>query len=202
MTEYKDILTKTKSENSKSIDEPESFGRFIGTSPAMQKLYDLITKAAPHHTPVFITGETGTGKEICAQSLHSYSSCHQGPFIALNCAALPLELAESALFGHVKGAFTGAHSNRAGAIAKAEGGSLFLDEICDMPLALQSKLLRFCQDYTYRSVGSDQPKRANIRIICATNRDPLAQIKKGKFREDLYYRLHIIPIAMPPLRKR
>lgn len=181
---------------------PESFGRFIGTSVAMLDIYKKIEDAAPTDSPVFIMGESGTGKEVAAQALHFYSNRHDGPFIALNCAALPHNLVESALFGHVKGAFTGADQNRAGAIQQAEGGTLFLDEICDMPLGVQAKLLRFTQDYRYQKLGSDEYHTANIRLICATNRNPMVQIKENLFREDLYYRLHVLPIYMPPLRER
>ena len=218
VAEYKDILVEeninSHPENSRNRAEaiaqenpslPDSnpnFAKFIGTSTAMQKVYTLIQKTAIHHTPVFITGETGTGKEICAQSIHSYSPRHQAPFIVLNCAALSFDLFDSALFGHVKGAFTGALSSRKGAIAKAENGTLFLDEICDMPLAIQAKLLRFAQNYTYQAVGSDEVKRANLRLICATNRNPETEVKNQTFRQDLYYRLFITHIHMPPLRMR
>ncbi len=180
----------------------DSFGQFIGTSSAMKKVYRQIMNYAPLDNCVFITGESGTGKEICAQSLHSYSDRHNKSFIALNCAGLTETLADSALFGHVKGGFTGAHQSRDGAIKRAEGGTLFLDEICDMPLSLQAKLLRFCQDKTYYKVGCDQLKKADIRIICATNKDPLTEVAEQKFREDLYYRLYETPIEMPPIRER
>ncbi len=181
---------------------PKSFGRFIGTSSAMQEIYQKIENAAPTNSPVFITGDSGTGKEVAAEALHFYSDRHDGPFIALNCAALPNNLVESALFGHVKGAFTGADQNREGAIQQAEGGTLFLDEICDMPLEVQAKLLRFTQDYRYQKLGADKYHKANIRIICATNRHPMEAVKASLFREDLYYRLHVLPIEMPPLCAR
>lgn len=178
------------------------FGRFIGTSPAMQDIYTAISQIAPTDTPVFIEGESGTGKEICAEMIHSYSDRRDKPFIALNCAALPKDLVESALFGHVKGAFTGAHQAREGAITKAQGGTLFLDEIGDMPLELQAKILRFCQDYTYSKLGSDTLLKADIRLICASNQNMKQLIKQKLFREDLYYRLYIANITMPPLRHR
>ena len=186
--------------NSKTY--PDSFGRFIGTSHAMQEIYGIIEKAAASQSPVFITGQSGTGKEICAEALHFYSDRKNQPFIAVNCAALPNDLVESALFGHVKGAFTGAQTNRQGAIAQAQNGTLFLDEICNMPLDIQAKLLRFTQKHTYRQLGSDKVHKANIRIISATNCDPIGQIQTKLFREDLYYRLHVIAINMPPLRAR
>jgi two-component system repressor protein LuxO len=179
-----------------------SFGQFIGTSSAMKKIYRQIMNYAPLDNCVFITGESGTGKEICAESIHSYSDRHSKPFIALNCAGLSETLADSSLFGHIKGAYTGALENRDGAIQKAEGGSLFLDEICDMPQSLQAKLLRFCQNKTYYKVGSDKQQKADIRIICATNKDPHIEISKRQFREDLYYRLFETPIEMPPVRQR
>ncbi len=178
------------------------FGRFIGTSRAMQNIYALIEKAAISDAPVFITGESGTGKEICAEMLHFYSDRRNKKFIPFNCASLPQNLVESALFGHIKGAFTGADTARKGVINEAEGGTLFLDEICDMPLDTQTKLLRFTQEYHYRKLGADKIDKANIRLICATNHDPISQIQNKQFREDLYYRLHVIPIEIPPLRER
>ncbi len=178
------------------------FGRFIGTSKVMQDIYNTISKLAPTDTPVFIEGESGTGKEICAQMIHTYSDRHDQPFIALNCAAFPKNLAESTLFGHVKGAFTDAHQAREGAIAKAQNGTLFLDEIGDMSLELQAKILRFCQDYSYSKLGSDTIHKANIRFICASNKNINRQIEQKLFREDLYYRLYNTPIVMPPLRRR
>lgn len=181
---------------------PNSFGKFIGNSSAMLDIFQKIEDAAPTNSPVFITGDSGTGKEIAAQALHLHSRRKQKPFIALNCATLSNNLVESALFGHVKGAFTGADKNRAGAIESAEGGTLFLDEICEMPLELQAKLLRFCQDFHYQKLGSDRTQKADIRIVCATNQDPITYIKQGLFREDLYYRLHVIPIEIPPLKDR
>jgi len=182
--------------------EQGNFGQFIGTSVPMQDIYLKISKLAPTEASVFIHGESGTGKEICAQMLHTYSDRKDGPFIAINCGALPHDLIESALFGHVKGAFTGAQNAREGAVAKAQSGTLFLDEIGDMPLELQVKILRFCQDYSYSKLGSDTVNKANIRIICASNKDIKAQIEKDLFREDLYHRLHMASITMPPLRER
>ncbi len=176
--------------------------RFIGTSTAMQDVYEKISKIAPTNAPIFIKGESGTGKEICARMIHDYSDRRDQSFIALNCAAWPKDLVESALFGHTKGAFTGAHETRDGAITKAQHGTLFLDEIGDMPLELQAKLLRFCQDYSYYKIGSDKLHRADIRILYATNKDMKQLVSDGQFREDLYYRLNITDITLPPLRKR
>lgn len=182
------------------FEQSKKFGRFIGTSEAMKKVYNKVEKLAPTNTPVFIEGESGTGKEICAQMLHSYSDRHAQPFIALNCAALPKDLIESALYGHMKGAFTGATHSRDGAITKTQGGTLFLDEIGDLPLDLQPKLLRFCQDFSYSKLGADTILKANIRLISASNKNMKDQIQKKLFREDLYYRLYVAPIKMPALR--
>ena len=179
-----------------------NFGRFIGTSSAMQVIYSIVESASRSDAPVFITGASGTGKEICAQALHYYSDRREGNFVPLNCGSFPAELFESALFGHRKGAFTNAIEDRIGAIEKAQNGTLFLDEICEMPAAIQIKILRFLQDYHYQKIGSDDMKQANIRIICATNKNPVKQIQKKLFRKDLYYRLHVIPIHMPDLKER
>ncbi len=174
----------------------------IGRSLAMQAVYRMIEAAAPSKATVFITGETGTGKELCAEAIHRLSPRARKPFIALNCAAIPKDLIESEIFGHVAGAFTGASKDRAGAASLADGGTLFLDEICEIDFDLQAKLLRFIQLETFRRVGASKTEQADIRFICATNRDPLAEVKAQRFREDLYYRLHVIPIEMPPLRER
>ena len=151
---------------------------------------------------VFVTGESGTGKELAALAVHARSSRATGPFIALNCGAIPPDLLESEVFGHMKGSFTGAISDKPGAAAAADGGTLFLDEICEMALPLQTKLLRFLQTSTIQPVGSTQPRKVNVRIICATNRDPMDYVRRGLFREDLFYRLYVVPIHMPPLRER
>ena len=178
------------------------FGGFIGISPPMQIVYDIIENAAKSSATVFITGESGTGKEICAEAIHRYSKRAKEPFIAINCAAIPRELLESELFGHVKGAFTSAMNDRDGAVTLADGGTLFLDEIAEMAPDMQTKLLRFLQNLTYRKVGGNKTEKANVRIICATNKDPLEEIRRGHLRQDLYYRLHVVPIQMPPLRQR
>lgn len=178
------------------------FGGFLGSSLPMQGVYRIIESAAASKATVFITGESGTGKEVCAETLHNLSPRREHPLVVLNCAAIPRDLIESEIFGHVKGAFTGAQSDREGAAARANGGTLFLDEICEMELDLQSKLLRFIQSGTFSRVGSSRQEKVDVRFVCATNRDPLAEVKAGRFREDLYYRLHVIPIQLPPLRER
>ncbi len=181
---------------------PLTAAGFIGFSPQMRGVYKIIEAAAKSSATVFITGETGTGKDICAQSIHRLSARNNKPFIAINCAAIPRDLLESELFGHTKGAFTGALFDREGAVTLAEGGTLFLDEIAEMAADMQTKLLRFLQTLTYTKVGSGKSRAANVRIVCATNRDPMIEIREGRLREDLYYRLHVIPIHMPPLRER
>lgn len=178
------------------------FGGFIGTSPTMLALYEQIQSAARSMAPVFITGESGTGKEVCAQAIHKHSPRGHKPFIPLNCAAIPRDLLESELFGHVRGAFTGAMFDRDGAATLADGGTLFLDEIGDMDPNMQTKLLRFLQDGTFQRVGGNTLETVKARIICATNRDPMVDIRSGRLREDLFYRLHVLPIIMPPLRMR
>jgi two-component system repressor protein LuxO len=162
----------------------------------------VIENAADSKASIFITGESGTGKELCAEAIHKRSSRKDKPFLTINCAAIPRELMESEIFGHVKGAFTGAHAAREGAAAMADGGTLFLDELCEMDLDLQSKLLRFIQLGTYQKVGSSVKQQVDIRFVCATNREPLDEVRAGRFREDLYYRLHVIPLRLPPLRER
>jgi DNA-binding NtrC family response regulator len=177
-------------------------GLFLGSSAAMERIYAKIRSVAASMATVFITGESGTGKELCAQAIHDGSARASGPFIALNCGAIPPDLLESEVFGHMKGSFTGAISDKPGAAAAADGGTLFLDEICEMDVALQTKLLRFLQTSMVQPVGATRPRKVNVRIICATNRDPLEAVRRGQFREDLYYRLYVVPIHMPPLRDR
>jgi len=178
------------------------FEDFIGSSLPMQGVYRIIESAAPSNATVFVTGESGTGKEVCATSIHKRSQRSKHPFIALNCGAIPHDLMESEIFGHTKGAFTGAISAREGAATSADGGTLFLDELCEMDLDLQTKLLRFIQTGTFQKVGSNAIETVDVRFICATNKNPLDEVKNGNFREDLYYRLHVIPIHLPPLRDR
>lgn len=179
-----------------------SFCGFIGAAPDMQAVYHMIENAARSTAPVMITGESGTGKEVAAQAIHSLGARKSKPIVALNCAAIPHDLLESEIFGHVRGAFTGATADREGAASRADGGTLFLDELAEMPMGLQSKLLRFIQTGTFTPVGGSKVIHADLRFICATNRSPHDAIREGTLREDLYYRLSVIPIALPPLRER
>ncbi|MES2432503.1 MAG: sigma-54 dependent transcriptional regulator [Pseudomonadota bacterium] len=181
---------------------PPTGSGFIGSSQAMAAIHATIVSVARSMATVFITGESGTGKELCALAVHSNSPRANGPFIALNCGAIPQDLLESEVFGHMKGSFTGAISDKPGAAAAADGGTLFLDEVCEMAPALQTKLLRFLQTSTVVPVGATRPKKVNVRIVCATNRDPMDAVRRGQFREDLFYRLFVVPIHMPPLRDR
>jgi two-component system, repressor protein LuxO len=180
----------------------EGFGGLVGNSPKMQVVYQIIENAAHSDANVFITGESGTGKELCAQAIHNRSMRANMPFVPINCAAIPTDLMESELFGHVKGAFTGAVNDRVGAVQRAEGGTLMLDEVCELPLELQPKLLRLLQNRRYQKVGGEKEESVDTRFICATNRDPLAEVNAGRFREDLFYRLFVLPIELPPLRER
>ena len=177
-------------------------GNLVGQTPAMQEIFALIRQVAPTSAAVLITGESGTGKELVARALHSNSKRSDGPFVAINCAALPESLIESEIFGHEKGAFTGAVERRAGAMESAQGGTLFLDELGEMPMAMQAKLLRVLEDLRFRRLGGKQEIQADVRIIAATNRDPLKSIKDVTLREDLYYRLNVFQIHLPPLRER
>ncbi len=178
------------------------FQGFIGQSLAMQTVYKTIDSVANSKASVFIVGESGTGKEVCAHAIHNAGSRQDKPFVALNCASIPKDLIESEIFGHTKGAFTGAHTNRDGAASRAHGGTLFLDEICEMELSLQSKLLRFIQTGVFQRVGGTREEKVDVRFISATNRDPWEEVQANRFREDLFYRLHVIPIELPPLRAR
>lgn len=180
----------------------KKFDRFIGNSPVMQAVYQMIEDSAPSKASVFIMGPSGTGKELCAEAIHQLSPRKNKRFVALNCAAIPENLIESEIFGHVKGAFTGAAADRDGAAVSADGGTLFLDEICEMPLDLQTKLLRFIQTGQVVPVGSNQTVNVDVRFVCATNRVPAREVAEGRFREDLYYRLHVVPIHMPSLAQR
>lgn len=179
-----------------------AFYDFIGSSVAMQKVYRTIENVAPSKATVFITGASGTGKELCAEAIHKAGPRAGKPFVPLNCAAIPQDLLESELFGHLKGSFTGAISDRLGAAREAEGGTLFLDEMCELDLGLQKKLLRFLQTSTVQPVGSAKPHKVDVRVVCATNRDPLEEVRAGRFREDLYFRLNVVPIALPALCER
>lgn len=179
-----------------------AFHGFLGESEAMQQIYQMIENIGRSSATVFITGESGTGKEVAAKAIHAVSGRAKGPFVPLNCGAIPADLLESEVFGHLKGSFTGAIANKMGAAEAASGGTLFLDEICEMEMSLQTKLLRFLETSKIQPVGAIAAKSVDARILCATNRDPLAEVKAGRFREDLYYRLHVVPIHMPPLRAR
>ncbi|MGA9444783.1 MAG: sigma-54 dependent transcriptional regulator, partial [Methyloceanibacter sp.] len=195
------ILETAAQEIKESSGKSQRFD-FIGSSLPMLAVYNTIKAVARSNASVFITGESGTGKELCAVALHKNGPRRNKPFVALNCAAIPDNLIESELFGHVKGAFTGATSDREGAATSADGGTLFLDELCEMDLSLQSKLLRFLQTGQVQKVGSDRAKKVDVRVVCATNREPLREVEEGRLREDLYYRLHVVGIHLPPLRER
>ena len=188
--------------NIQPVSDRADFCGIIGNSLVMQGVFKSIEAAAPSKASVFVTGETGTGKELIARAVHDMSPRRKAKFVAINCGAIPRDLIESEIFGHVKGAFTGATSDRAGAAELAEGGTLFLDELGEMPIELQPKLLRFLQLGEYQRVGDSVTRKSNIRIVAATNRDALDAVRTGKLREDLYYRLHVIPVALPPLRDR
>ena len=176
--------------------------RLIGRSPAFQKMLSLIERVAPSEANVVLLGESGTGKDLVAQTTHRLSERKDGPFVPVECTGLPESLFESELFGHLKGSFTGAASNKQGLVAAAEGGTLFLDEIGDVPLSEQVKLLRLLETRRYRPVGSSEQHEADFRLICATNKDLPRLVKEGQFREDLYYRLCVFEIELPPLRDR
>ncbi len=185
-------------------ERAEDFGHYgiIGTSRAIQEVIRTVSLVAQAKSTVLITGETGTGKELFARAIHAQSAEREMPLIRVNCAAIPETLLESELFGHTKGAFTGATANKKGRFALADGGSLFLDEVATLPLALQPKLLRVLQEREFEPLGSERSHSVDVRIIAATNRDLRALVAEGKFQEDLYYRLSVIPIEVPPLRER
>lgn len=182
--------------------QPASFEGMVGSSPQMQGVFSFIRKVAPTTAPVLILGESGTGKEMVAQAIHRRSQRKGGPFVAINCNAIPENLLESELFGHEKGAFTGAHQQRDGLIATAGGGTLFLDEIGELPPSIQVKLLRFLQEQRFQRVGGRQEIQMDTRILAATNADLKEGIKSGKFREDLYFRLAVVVVHLPPVRDR
>jgi formate hydrogenlyase transcriptional activator len=183
----------------KNID---SSGKVVGKSPALQAVFEQVERVAPTNATVLIQGETGTGKELIAHAIHSTSSRRGRPFIKLNCAAIPLDLLESELFGHEKGAFTGAIAQRVGRFQLADKGTLFLDEVGDIPLALQPKLLRVLQEQEFERLGSTRTHQVDVRLVAATNRDLMEMVKRGEFRNDLYYRLNVFPVVLPPLRER
>jgi DNA-binding NtrC family response regulator len=185
-----------------ALAEKNGFANPVGNSPAFRRVLRGIEEVSGTRANVLLTGESGTGKEMAARAIHFTSPRHDGPFVAVNCAAIPEALLESELFGHVKGAFTGAVANRAGRFAQAHGGTLFLDEIGDMPLALQAKILRVLQERSFEPVGSAQTKSVDVRIVAATNKDLMDAVARRAFREDLYYRLNVYPIHLPALRER
>lgn len=182
--------------------EQALFEEMAGGSPAMKRVVDIVSKVAPTDSTVLLLGESGTGKELLANTIHRLSPRRDMPFIAINCAALPEQLLESEMFGHVKGAFTGADADKRGLFEEADGGTIFLDEIGDMALVTQAKLLRVLQNGEIRAVGSSKPKRVDVRVIAATNRDLEKAVAQMSFREDLYFRLNVIQIRIPPLRDR
>ena len=180
---------------------PMRFG-MVGDSPPMRALFELLAKVAPSDVSVLIQGETGTGKELVARALHEHSRRKHKPFLAENCAAVPASLLESELFGHKKGSFTGAIADRPGHFVAADGGTVFLDEIGDMPLSMQSKLLRVLQEGEVRPVGSNKVVKVDVRVVAASNKSLPAMCKEGSFREDLFFRLNVITLVLPPLRER
>ncbi len=189
-------------ENARLRDEIESRYEIVGSSFAIRAVLDRIEKVGPTDARVLVTGENGTGKELVARALHRLSTRTEGPFVEVNCAAIPAELIESELFGHVKGSFTGAVTDRAGKFEQADGGTLFLDEVGDMSLAAQAKVLRALQEGVVTRVGGERPARVDVRVIAATNKDLEEEIRQGRFRDDLYFRLNVVPIHVPPLRER
>jgi len=184
------------------VEESSRFGNLLGTSAAMKAVYDLLDRIVDSTASVLITGESGTGKEVAARALHERGPRRNGPFVAINCSAMPETLLESELFGHVRGALTDARSARTGLCVQANGGTLLLDEIGDMPLTLQPKLLRALQERTVRPVGGDEEIPFDVRVVATTNRDLRSLIEEGRFREDLYFRINVIHVEMPPLRAR
>jgi DNA-binding NtrC family response regulator len=195
-------LARENAELRRAVEHTGSLGELIGTSAAMREIIALIERIGHSRSSVLITGESGTGKEVIARTIHYHGARREKAFVPINCTAIPEGLLESELFGHVRGAFTGAHTNKRGLFEKANGGTLFLDEIGDMGVGLQGKLLRVLQDREIRPVGGTQSIRVDVRIVAATNKDLAAEMAAGRFREDLFYRLNVIPIHIPPLRER
>jgi DNA-binding NtrC family response regulator len=186
----------------RQLKETRGLGPLLGVSPGMQEIYRLIEMAAPSPAPVLILGETGTGKELVARTIHELSQRAKGPFVAVNCSAIPETLLESELFGHEKGAFTGAMARRPGYFELADGGTIFLDEIAEMSSNLQAKYLRVLQDSQVRRIGGHDEVSVDVRVVCATNKDVVKAVQEGALREDLYYRVNVLTIALPPLRRR
>jgi two-component system response regulator HydG len=184
------------------VADTQAFGGIIGSSAAMQKIYDLLDRVSGSEASVLITGESGTGKELVARALHDHSPRREGPFVAVNCSAVPEQLLESELFGHARGAFTDARSDRVGLFAQASGGTLFLDELGEIPLLVQPKLLRALEERRVRPVGSNAEQEIDVRIVAATNRDLEEAVEENRFREDLFFRVNVIHVQLPPLRAR
>jgi transcriptional regulator with GAF, ATPase, and Fis domain len=203
--EIERLRTQLEAQNSyleEEVREARAFGDIIGQHPAMRRLLKKIEMVAPTDASVLILGESGTGKEIVARELHRLSQRHERPLIRVNCASVPRDLYESEFFGHIKGAFTGAIKDRAGRFEAADGGTLLLDEVGEIPLGLQSKFLRVLQEKQYERVGEEKTRTIDVRIIAATNRDLTKEVEAGRFRQDLFYRLNVFPVEVPPLRER
>lgn len=204
-TEIEQLREQLRLENAylrEEVKQERSFGEIIGQSAALQKVKDQISLVAPSEAGVLILGESGTGKELIARAIHDRSQRADGPLVKVNCASIPRDLFESEFFGHVRGAFTGAIRDRVGRFQLADGGTLFLDEVGEIPLDLQSKLLRVLQEGTFERVGEERTRRTNVRIVAATNRDLRRDVEAGLFRQDLFFRLSVFPIELPPLRDR
>src|SRR5256712_10993565 len=189
-------------ESGEQLSYERRFEQVIGNSPALEEVLEQVDRVAPTDSTVLIQGETGTGKELIAHAIHNISSRCGRSFVKLNCAAIPLDLLESELFGHEKGAFTGAIAQKVGRFEMADKGTLFLDEVGDIPLALQPKLLRVLQEQEFERLGGNRTHQVDVRLVAATNRDLTKMVKRGEFRIDLYYRLNVFPVALPPLRER
>lgn len=196
------IIDQALRQSDDNLDTREVTQRLIGSSPEMQHLRQQITKVASSQAPIFVNGESGTGKELVARMIHQAGARRSGPFIAVNCGAIPEELMESEFFGHKKGAFTGATAEHLGFFQAANGGTLFLDEVAELPLSMQVKLLRSIQEKCVRPVGSANEQTVDVRILSATHRDLADDVQQGRFRQDLFYRLHVIDLKVPPLRQR
>src|SRR5213078_1473187 len=195
-------MRQTSRKLTSQLERGSGFGEFVGSSKVMHEVYDLIQSLSTTDASAIITGESGTGKELAARTIHRLSKRAAGPFVAVNAAAIPETLIESEVFGHERGAFTGAVGTRAGCFEQAHGGTLFLDEIAEMPMVLQPKLLRVLAEGKVRRLGGNQEIAFDVRVVVATNRDPMQAIKEGRLREDLYYRLNVFSIPMPALRER
>lgn len=198
----KDELEEERNYLREEINVTTNFGEIVGSSPALQRLLAQIEAVAATPSTVLVLGESGVGKEMIARAIHNKSSRSEGPLVKVNCASIPKDLFESEFFGHVRGAFTGAHRDRVGRLQLAKGGTLFLDEVGEIPLDLQSKLLRSLQEQEFERVGDDETVKTDVRIVAATNRDLFQEVAAGRFREDLYYRLSVFPVSVPPLRER